>query len=83
MLRNKPFNTENIMHAEFVETIARQHIAQLHAAADHQRLASRGEPVHQPSLRTRLGWLLVRWGQRLAPTPRVTAHPPRPATMGP
>jgi hypothetical protein len=68
------------MHPEFIEATARQHIAQLHAAADRRRLTDRGEPVRQPSLRTRLGWRLVGWGQRLAPTPRA-ATGPRPATM--
>ena len=74
---------ETVMHPEFIETIARQHIAELHAAADHRRLANEGDPVHRPSLRTRLGWLLVRWGRRLAPSPRVMSRPARPVTMGP
>ena len=71
------------MHPVFLETAVRQHIDELHAAANCHRLTSQGEPVRRPSLRTRLGWLLVRWGQRLAPTPRVAAGRPRPATMGP
>jgi len=69
------------MHPVFLETAVRQHIDDLHAAAACHRLTSRGEPVRRPSLRTRLGWLLVRWGQRLAPAPRA-ATGRRPATMG-
>ncbi len=71
------------MHAQFVQDLARQHIADLHAAADQRRRVDQGQAAPRPSLRTRLGWLLVRWGQRLAPTPRVAAGRPRPATMGP
>ena len=69
------------MHPEFVAATARQHIADLHAAADRRRRTSHGEPVRRPSLRTHLGWLLVRWGQRLAPPPRAATRR-RPATMG-
>ena len=69
------------MYAQFVDTIARQHIAELHAEAEHHRLLRQGRLTRHPTLRTRLGWLLVRWGQRLAPTPRV-ATGRRPATMG-
>jgi hypothetical protein len=70
------------MHPEFIEATARQHIAELHAVADRRRRTGHRRLGHRPSLRTRLGWRLVRWGQRLAPAPRVTAHPARPATMG-
>jgi hypothetical protein len=91
MLRNNDFDSserrartaEDAMHAQFIEDLARQHIADLHAAADQRRRAHHGQAAPRPSLRTRLGWLLVRWGQRLAPTPRVAAGRPRPATMGP
>ena len=69
------------MHHMFLETAVRQHIDELHAAANRHRVTSQGEPVRRPSLRTRLGWLLVRWGQRLAPAPRA-ATGRRPATMG-
>jgi hypothetical protein len=84
MIRNIHFDREDVVHPELIQAIASQHIADLHAAADHRRLWRRGagETRRRPSLRTRLGWLLVRWGQRLAPTPRV-ATGRRPATMGP
>jgi hypothetical protein len=70
------------MHAQFVDTIARQHIAELHAEAARRRLQQQARPTRRPSLRIRLGWLLQRWGQRLAPSPRVAPRPTRAATMG-
>ena len=70
------------MYAQFVDDIARQHIAELHAEAERHRRARQRRPPPRPSLRTRLGWQLVRWGERLAPTPRVASSPRRPATMG-
>jgi hypothetical protein len=70
------------MHAQFIDAIARQHIAELHAEAEHRRRLRQGQLAPRPSLRTRLGWLLVRWGQRLAPAPRVATSARRPATMG-
>ena len=70
------------MYTQFVDTVARQHIAELHAEAEQRRLLHQGRITARPSLRTRLGWLLVRWGQRLAPTPRVVGPRGRPATRG-
>jgi hypothetical protein len=72
-----------IMYTQFVDIVARQHIAELHAEAEHRRLLRHGRLTRRPSLRTRLGRLLLRWGHRLAPTPRVATSRGRPATMGP
>ncbi len=71
------------MHAEFTTTLARQHVAELQATAEaHRRLRPTAPGARRPSLRTRAGWTLVRWGQRLAPPPSVAPPRSRPATMG-
>ncbi len=70
------------MYNAFVDTIARQHIAELHDAAEHARLVRQGRRARRPTWRARLGWLLMRWGERLAPGPRVATSRRRAATMG-
>jgi hypothetical protein len=84
MLRKRRCETqEDAMHAEMTAILARQHVADLHAEADRRRRQHRrARRRRRASLRTRLGWTLVRWGHRLAPPPRIVVHRHRPATMG-
>ena len=77
------------MHPEIATALARHHAAELHATAElrRRRRPERGNHTaerrgHRPSLRTRTGWLLVRWGHRLAPPPRIASASSRTATMG-
>jgi hypothetical protein len=71
------------MHSELTAIIARQHVAELTATAErYHHLGSDPGMASRPSLRTRLGWRLVRWGQRLAPPPSMPSRRPHPATMG-
>ena len=80
------------MHPDIVIELARQRVAEQIEQAQRP-FASTGDraettPPHGPTLRTRLGWTLVRWGHRLAPPPAasrttdVRRAPRRAATMG-
>ena len=70
-------------HPDLVIELARQRSLELQAAAAHRRTVRRPARI---GTRVRLGRSLVRWGERLAPAPRIVAASPqlrRPATMGP
>jgi hypothetical protein len=75
------------VHPDIVIELARQHVADeldrarrpVFSGADPGATT----PRRRPSLRTRLGWALVRWGHRLAPPPAAVRRAPRrAATMG-
>ena len=72
-----------MQHPDLVIELARLRSVELQAAAERRRTVRR--PV-RIGMRVRLGRSLLRWGERLAPAPRVVAASPqlrRPATMGP
>jgi hypothetical protein len=69
------------VHTELTAMIAREHLAELAAEAERRRRHRHLSNVRRPSVRTRLGWTLTRWGARLAPSPTVPATPSRPARM--
>ncbi|EFL32464.1 predicted protein [Streptomyces viridochromogenes DSM 40736] len=52
------------------------HLALHHARAAELRAETEPRPVGRPALRTRLGWILVEVGLKLAtpPGPAATAH---------
>jgi hypothetical protein len=70
------------VHTELTAIIARQQVAELAADAERRTRQGVAPAGHRPSLRTRFGWTLTRWGTRLAPPPNVPARRPHPATMG-
>jgi len=72
-----------MQHPDLVIDLARQRGIELRTAAAHRRAVPRPRRI---GMRERLGRGLVRWGERLAPAPRVAGASPRlrrPATMGP
>ena len=70
------------MHPEFTAMIAHQRVAEATKAANAANARGRHAiQRHRPSLRTRIGWTLTRWGTRLAPTPSAAGHQPRPARL--
>ena len=72
------------MHPELTAIIARNQVADVAANAERRSRHGKLPTLRGPSLRTRLGWTLTRWGTRLAPPPTVPAsrrRPARPARM--
>jgi hypothetical protein len=72
------------MHSELTAIIARHQVAEVAAAAELRSRHGEVPTAHRPSLRTRLGWRLTRWGTKLAPPPTMSAtrsRPARPAKM--
>jgi hypothetical protein len=86
MVRKRRFEIEeDAVHSELTAIIARHQVAELAADAELRSRQGQVPSAHRrPSLRTRLGWRLTRWGTRLAPPPTVPArrtHPAPPASM--
>ena len=72
------------MHTELNAIIARHQVAEIAAEAELRCRHGDVPAAHRPSMRTRLGWTLTRWGARLAPALTASAsraRPARPARM--
>jgi hypothetical protein len=69
------------VHTELTTIIASYEVAEVAAQAERRHRHGAVPTVRRPSMRTRLGWTLTRWGTRLAPPPTVPAGRVRPTRM--